>query len=182
MSISSAIRAACAIGLLAAAPAGAATGEAAWSRVRPINGAYSVETPCTPVEVSALRIVPDARLPIDNYAQGSRILCRKGGMVFMAGIVNTTDLPAGVSAYDWISEKVAKAGTSEGKPTATTIGGRRALINRAERNGVVGQTGFIEISPIKIITIVAGSEGKGASVEASRKAVDRFWASIEVTA
>ena len=175
-------RATCAAGLVLAAPVGAATAadEAAWNRVRPINGAFSVETPCAPVEVSALRAVPDVALPIGNYAQGSRILCRKGGMVFMAGIVNTPDLPAGVSAYDWISEKVAKAGKVEGKPTATTIGGRRALINRAERNGIVGQTGFVEISPIKIITMVAGAEGAGASAEASRKAVDRFWASIEV--
>ncbi|WP_447725412.1 hypothetical protein [Sphingomonas koreensis] len=170
------------MGLVLAAPVGAATAadEAAWSRVIPPNGAFSIETPCKPVEISALRVVPDAALPINNYAPGSRILCRKGGMVFMAGVVNTTDLPAGVSAYDVITEKVAKAGNVEGKPTLTTIGGRRALINRQVRNGLVGQTGFIEISPIKIITLVAGTEGDDASAAASIEAVDRFYASIKV--
>ena len=171
-----------AMALAVAGPFGAATAANAdgWTRTFAPNGAFSIETPCTAGEITALRSVPNATLPISNYVPESRVICKKGGWVFMAGVVNATDLPAGVSAYDYIAQKVADISNVEGKPTATMIGGRRALINRAGGGGIVGQTGFVEISPTKIITLVAGAKTDDKGGAEMGPAIDRFYASIEV--
>ncbi len=165
-----------------AGPFGATTAANAdgWTRTMAPNGAFSIETPCTAGEITALRSVSNAALPISNYVPESRVVCKKGGWVFMAGVVNATDLPAGVSAYDYIAQKVADAANVQGRPTETMIGGRRALVNRGGRSGIVGQTGFVEISPTKIITLVAGAKAADKGGAEMEPAIDRFYASIEV--
>lgn len=151
-----------------------------WSRTVSPDGTLSAETPCTAGEIHAGRAIPNAQLPIRNYVPESRILCRAGGRAFMAGVIDVNDAPAGVSAYDHLVEMLGKRAPAQGKPSQTVIAGRRAIINRAVRGGTIAQTGFIEVGPKKIVTVVAGSMPGAGEIADMGAAIDRFYGSIEV--
>lgn len=176
---------ACAMGVVFAGPPASARadGEDAWVLVSAPNGAFSIETPCSESEVAALQGVPGSAVPNVEIVPQSRVICRKGPLIFLAGVVEPRDYPAsGPSLFDLIVEAVAQAPAVEGKPTTTTIGGRRAFVNREERDGVLAQTGFIELGRAKAIMLVAGFDDASVSVAAQGEAIDHFYASTKVTA
>lgn len=184
MKIRSMMRAACALGLALAIPSqGAlATDDDAWVRTAAPNGAISVETPCLEAEIAALRSIPDKAFEGINFVPGSRIICRKGPLLFVAGVAEVKEFPAGASSlFDSFAEGVAKERTADGKPTMTTVAGRRAIVNREEKDGRLAQSGLVEMSPTTVIFLIGGAEDTSLSVAAQGQALDRFYASLKVT-
>ena len=175
--------AACAMGLAFADPSVAtATGaDPVWARAVAGNGDFSIETICTSAEVAALADLPNA-LKITPVPQ-SRVMCMKDGLLFMAASWEASDLPRdGGSLFDQLWAGIEGRKDAEGGPVKTVINGRRAITNREFTDGVLAQTGFIEISPKRVLFMVAGGQDSRVSAEAQGQAIDRFFGSAKVTA
>ncbi len=159
-----------------------AQGEANWSVAAAPNGALTVETPCSASEIAALQSAPPDLIPNLELAPQSRVLCVKDPLIFLVGQVNAEDLPAGTtSLFDALVEQVSADRNASGRPTQTTILGRRAIVNREERDGIVAQTGFIEISRTSAVMLIAGARNSSLGVASQRQAIERFYGSISVS-
>ncbi|HEX4694051.1 hypothetical protein [Sphingomonas sp.] len=154
----------------------------AWTLAAAPNGAFVVETPCAQADIISLRRVPDSAIANVTFAPDSRVICRRGKIMLLAGEVDLPAVPAaGRSFFDQFVESIKGDETAEGTPAATTINGHRAFTNRQVANGVVAQTGFVELSRSKIIMLLAGAEeNSGMSVAEQGMIVDRFYASVKV--
>ena len=177
---------ACALAGLAfagvSAAASAATGET-WAIAPSANGMFSVETPCTEAEVVGFRSLPDEMVPELKFIPGSRVVCRRGQVILVAAEVGDPDYPkTGLSVFDSIVEQAKGDKTAEGTPTITTLNGRRAFVNRQEKDAMLAQTGFVEIDRGRIIMLIAGVQAdSGLSVKDQGALIDRFYSSVKVT-
>ncbi|MEZ0243925.1 MAG: hypothetical protein ACAH11_11155 [Sphingomonas sp.] len=183
MKIRTMIGAALALGLSLAVPTQGvlAGGGEVWTVAAAPNGAFSVETPCDANEVAGMAYIPEDSLPGVSLDKEKRVICFKDKMMFMGAVMAPGNPPRGTTVFDMLVESLA--GTeSKGKPMQTTIGGRRAMVNRAVEDGVVAQTGFVELNPREIIFLFGGGENDRLSVAAQGAAIDRFFASTKVTA
>jgi hypothetical protein len=180
------IGAVCALGLALAVPAqGAVAGAGeAWTVAVSPDGVFSVETPCTASEVAGMDYMPEDTLPGVTLDKKTRVICFKGGMMYLGVVLKVGTPPKGESMFDALVESVANSNDVKGSPKQATIGGRRALVNRAgdDGDGIVAQTGFVELNPREILFLFSGGEGKSVSVADQAKAIDRFFGSAKVIA
>jgi hypothetical protein len=153
----------------------------AWARAISPNRVFSVETPCGAAEVAKAQQVPDSALKM-GFTPRSRVLCRKGKLLFVAGEVRDTRLPAGArSLFDLVSSKTRTDPTAEGVPSSTKTDGRRTFVTRQVDADSLAQTGLVEVNATTIIVVVAGIQAESGLSDADRAAtVDRFFKSIKV--
>jgi hypothetical protein len=169
--VARALFAAAAVGL----PVGASAGDDGWSLASTSNGAFTVETPCDAADLAQGARVPDSAVNMAEIVSGSRVLCRKGSMLFVAGLLDLADTPAGATAFDLFAKHVRDDPTREGTPSELKVDGRRLFVNRQESSNRLAQVGFVEISRTKLVFAVAGADGSGTlAVEQQRRDVDRF--------
>ena len=154
--------------------------EAQWTSAAAPNGHFTVDTPCTAPEIAALRRAPAGLMAGVDLAPEARVLCSKGPWIFVAGEVNVEGVPAGSSFFDILVQQAAADPTAEGRPTQTTMHGRRAFVNRQEQAGVIAQTGFVEIGRTRIILLVSGSRDSSVGVDVQRQTIDHFFNSISL--
>ncbi len=168
------------VGLAVAVSVGAAAADV-WTRASAPNGAFSAETPCSAQEVEKLRQAPEnlgsVQLPV-----AGRVMCVNQSAGFTAGEVTADDLPAtGPGLFDSIVEQARNDTSAGAKPVATTLNGRRAMVNREASGDTMAQTGFIETGRNKMILIIAGfSPGNGLTAAEQGQQIDHFFHSIEV--
>src|SRR5262249_20090168 len=110
-------------GAMSLATAASAAGGETWLQTAVPNGAFSVETPCDAAAIASTQNVPDETLlPGVKFTPGSRIVCRLGKTMFVAGEVEIPDYPtAGPSVFDSFVEQAKNDKTAEGIPSTTTI-------------------------------------------------------------
>ncbi len=163
------------------APALAADNDV-WAPVVSPDAFYSVETPCNSTEIAAANGLPEN--PEWELKPQSRVLCRTGHYLFVAGEVEVPAVPDnGKTLFDWLEAGVRNDKTAEGAPSTTTVGGRRVFFNRQEGAAKLAQVGFVEINKTKVVMLIGGSDGESGSpaMQDQRAAIDRFYASIKVT-
>jgi hypothetical protein len=169
-----------AFGMTAAgAWSGAMAQAGSWTVAAAPNGVFTVETPCGASEVAAMQRQP-ANLVNVELVPASRVVCAKEPMIFVAGELVVPELPPGTSVFDFIVQQASASRDVDGHPVQTNIRGRRAFVNREERNGVVAQTGFVEISRGRLIMLLAGFRDGRLGVAAQDLAIQRFYNSISV--
>jgi hypothetical protein len=162
----------------------AVAGDKAWTPTAASNGVFSIETPCDASSIAATQGVADeALLPGVKFSPGSRVVCRDGKTMFVAGEIEVPNYPAaGPAVFDSFVAQAKNDKTAEGTPSTTVINGRRAWINRQEKDGALAQTGFVEINRATIVFMIAGVDADSSmKIEDQRALVDRFYASVKVT-
>jgi hypothetical protein len=158
----------------------AAAGANGWASATAPSGAFTVATPCSVSEVAALRGVAAIALRSVSLRPNSRVLCRKGKLLFLAGEVATP----GVSTrsrplFETLVAEVRADRTLEGTQSATRLSGRRAFVNRQAGAGAISQTGFVEIDRARVLFLIGGVQA-GSDLNAAEQGdtVDRFFGSV----
>jgi hypothetical protein len=154
-----------------------------WLRAASSDHALSAETPCSFEEVEGFRQLPSDFLKGIILPSQSRIVCAKNGLILLAGVSENSEAEArGSAIFDQLMAFAKADKTAEGAPSLVTIDGHRAFLNRQESNGVVAQTGTIELSRRSIIVAVAGGGQPGVSLTVKEQgdAINRFYGSIKV--
>ena len=176
------IAAACAASMLVFA-GGASASDDVWTPAVAANGAFSVDTPCSTAEVVEFRKLPEPLMPGVTFVPNTRVACKHGETLLVAGVYDVAGYPAtGPAVFDSFVQQLRSDKTAEGVASVTTINDRRALLNRQEKDGVLAQTGFVEISRSKLVVMIGGVYGGGMKIEDQRALVDRFYGSVKVTA
>ena len=169
------------IGLTIVGSAGIASETGRWLLAAAPNGNFSVETPCDAARVADLQRVPNSALGNLEFMPQARVICRTDKFMFMAGEVEVAAVrPTGPSFFDAFVARTLKDPTLEGKPLRSTIGGRRAFLNRQEKDGVLAQSGFVEVSRKKVVVLMGVGSDSSVPIAEQGKAVDRFYSSLRV--
>ena len=178
------IWAVCVMGLAIATPMQSLSAQAeTWTLAPADNGAFSVETPCTVSEIAAFAPTANQAFEKLGFTTGSLIACQKGPLLIVAGITEVDDLPEGVRSYfDDLAEGMPNGDGMAGKPSVTTFAGRRAIVNRQEKNGFLAQTTVVELGPKRLVMLMCAFENTNLSLAAQGQTLDRFYASFKVTA
>ncbi|QIG80516.1 hypothetical protein [Stakelama tenebrarum] len=152
----------------------------AWLPATAADGAFTVDTPCSSEEIAQFSQFPDLT-PGFRLVPESRVVCKKGGFLMVAGIFAPEGYPEdGPALFDLFEDMLQKV------PGATTIrslvvDGRRTIVNREERDGSVAQTQVIEFGHSRAIMIIGGyGEDDGLAVADQHALVDRFFGSVRV--
>ena len=143
------------LALLASGTAALAEAPAEWHRSSSPNGVFSVETPCTPDEVAALKdYVPDhppapvAAIYADTQ---TRVVCIKDDSSFLVSTLLRPRLATeSGSLFDFFVQQLSRQpGAPE--PKVTKLSGRRATVNRQVSGELVGESGIVEVNAERVI-------------------------------
>ena len=160
--------------------AGAANaGQEGWAPATSGTGAFTIDTPCTAEEIAAFDQMPSVTDGV-SFAPNSRILCKKGELLLVAGIFEPTDYPESAPALFDAFQEMIEHEESGGSIRAFDFQGRRALVNREESDGQVAQTQLIELDHSRLILILGGFDDAGADSAARHAMVDRIFDSVRI--
>lgn len=151
-----------------------------WHRAVSPDRTFSIETLCNSVEISNLKAAPEvlAGMPLKRT---TRVLCIQGDLLQAAAVVELNDLPEGASGFDALLQKLENNPDAKARMELTDVDGHRAVFNREFRNGMIAQTGFVELEGRKVIMLIAGYQEKSEVSESGQiSALERFTKSLKI--
>lgn len=157
--------------------------DASWTRASAPSRLFSVETPCTLLELERFKALPADVIAGSNLPAEMRVACSKDSVVLVAALVEVDAAETGnTTFFDALMDKAKSDTTAEGVPSRTVIDGRRAFLNRQVEGDVVAQTGFVEAGRNRIVLIITGMRpDSGLSITEQGQIIDRFCNSIKVS-
>lgn len=155
------------------------SGEGAWLRSVAADRSYSVETPCTAVEVAEYSAGPNI---VNDQAldDGTNVVCVVGESIFSTGVLSISVEEIGdANLFDEVLVGLEQEDVrDEVSVTVTRIEGRRAIVSRERRGEEVAQTGVIELSNRELLMLVSG--GTPPANRDMAAMIDRHFASLKV--
>ena len=152
-----------------------------WERAIAQDKSFSIETPCTTGVVEQLRQAPADLLKGVSLPPQSRVACATSQLILVAGAVEGRS--GKTSMFDLAVSDARADPTAEGSPSLTSINGHRAYLIRQTEGNRVAQSGFVELSPNKIVLLMAGARPETTlTVEDQGAIIDKFYQSLRIGA